>query len=256
MASTKIRNPETDSSISTYRISTLSDFIQYIEGLDDPYLIFRGQREDWSLLPKVARLDYYGCDGLKDCEEKMLRTFEREAISFVERMPDNDWDLLALAQHHTLPTRLLDWTSNPLAGLWFAVYEPPGNKENSAVVWVLEPADYDIVRNASNSTSPFGEESTKVFIPRHISPRIRAQGGVFTVHNFLENDKLIPLNMQEHYKDQLQKILISPKHFPQIRYDLDLCGINTATLFPDLDGLAKKIQWKYVYSDDEQYREV
>jgi hypothetical protein len=257
MALTSVKNPETDPSINTYRISNLSDFIKYIEDLDDEFIIFRGQRKDWDLLPKVARLKYFDYAKLEVFEEKMLRAFEREAISFIEKMPDNDWDLLALAQHHTLPTRLLDWTSNPLAGLWFAVCEPPENKE-CAVVWVLvlDQDDDNIVRSGSNSTSPFGGKNTKVFIPRHISSRIRSQKGVFTVHAFPDKNianynELIPLNKQEDYQNSLVKILIPSKYFPNIRFDLDRCGINAATLFPDLDGLAKQIQWTYAYSGDE-----
>ena len=252
MSLTLISNPDIDPLIKTWRISSLSDFIHYLEEYcDDELTIFRGQREDKSLLPRIARLDPIHLDILST-EEEMIRQFEREAISFIQNMPQNDWDLLALAQHHGLPTRLLDWTRNPLAGLWFAIRNPPKNKKKNAVVWVLRPEeDEDVVRIADPRSSPFRLKRTKVFIPRHISTRIRSQDGIFTVHKFLLSDKVVPLNNQKNYKSKLEKILISPGKFPNIRYELDRCGINASTLFPDLDGLAQRIEWKYTLTKDE-----
>jgi hypothetical protein len=254
MVLTSLRSPNSKSSIVNWRISSFSDFIQYlVKHCGDDFTIFRGQREDKTLLPRVARLDPVrdDYDDILDVENKMIQDFEREAVTFVQRMPDNDWDLLALAQHHGLSTRLLDWTSNPLAGLWFAVHKPPKNKKKDAVVWVLRPDSDDIVRDASSTSSPFKSKRTKVFIPRHVTSRIRAQDGIFTVHKFMEDDRVIPLNSQRKYKSKLHKILIQPRYFPRIRYELNRCGVNAGSLFPDLDGLAKKIEWKYGFAEDE-----
>jgi type I restriction enzyme M protein len=50
----------------------------------------------------------------------MLEKFKREAIPYLTIKPNDDWDWLALAQHHGLPTRLLDWTQNPLVAVGIA----------------------------------------------------------------------------------------------------------------------------------------
>jgi hypothetical protein len=103
-------------------------------------LLFRGQSCDKPLLPNLGRCKVNG--ELPNVEQLILEEFERTSLSFHEFEPRNKWDLLALAQHHGLPTRLLDWTYSAIAALWFTVRNPPEIKENGdgledGVVWIL-----------------------------------------------------------------------------------------------------------------------
>ena len=160
---------------------------QMLELLDEhcggKNFLFRGQREDKPLLPRIARLKFDEGAKREEVERRMFEDFRRQSHPYVDIRPDNDWDWLALAQHHGMATRLLDWTSNPLAALWFATQRPAENGA-PAVVWILEISEDDYVQSKTNA-DPWKVDRTRVFRPTHITRRIIAQNGWFTAHAFV-----------------------------------------------------------------------
>jgi len=227
-----------------YQISQIASFADYIALLraahSDPLAVYRGQREDWALLPKVARL-FPSASVLAE-ESSLFRTFRRMAAIHIQASEFTDWDWLAIAQHHGLPTRLLDWTRNPFAALWFAVDESPRPDSRPGVVWVFRPKDADVIRDPATATSPFAGTMTKLLEPRHVTRRIQAQDGAFTVHKFgAKKGRFIPLERNMQQRSRLQKILIPTSHFGSLRLELDRCGIHASALFPGLDGLARRL---------------
>ncbi len=237
-------------------IKCLKDYVDYLTTHHlDKMILFRGQREDKTLLPKIARIKLREVEKLLETEQTMFNEFKKKSRPFLESKPDSDWDWLAMAQHHGMATRLLDWTKNPLAGLWFAVRRPPkkdkdGNIKNG-VVWVFVVNKKYIVDD-KEKISPFEGQSTKVFQPNHITKSIVAQQGWFTVHKYIEpKSKFIPFERLDAYNKFLTKLIIPGRIFCEIRYDLDRCGINNASLFPDLDGLCEHIVWDNSLLQDE-----
>jgi hypothetical protein len=128
-------------------VETISQYVSEITGIkakqvakgNKTDLPFRGQPCDMPLLPRLNRDPVRG--RLAKLERLILKNFERTSPPFLEFQPKDEWDLVALAQHHGLPTRLLDWTYSALAPLWFAVRRPAekkhGREFRNGVVWVL-----------------------------------------------------------------------------------------------------------------------
>jgi hypothetical protein len=210
--------------------------------------LFRGQSTDESLIPRLARLKSKG--ELLNIEKLMMADFERQLLPFTEFEPRDAWDLLALAQHHGLPTRLLDWSYSALAALWFCVRKPPkfdkGGKPLDGVVWILKTVPDDFITFPTEE-SPYQSSRTRIFRPRAIARRIMAQGGVFTCHKRTSAKKFVTLESNKAYKSRLVKIPIKNKLFARLREDLMANGVSSLALFPDLDGLTAHLERRYFH---------
>jgi hypothetical protein len=220
--------------------------------------IFRGQQRDEPLIPRIARLHLKG-DDLAVSERLMLDEFERQMLFFAEMEPRDRWDLLAMAQHHRLPTRLLDWTYSALAALWFCVEKGPARDEHgdmvNGVVWIFETRVEDFITTGEGrSGTPSNQKRTRIFRPRFVSRRIMAQAGLFTCHHLRTDGEFIPLERNNNYKKRLLKIGIAAQAFSEIREQLNGAGVSSLSLFPDLDGLAEHLTERYFHDPHELRR--
>lgn len=126
-------------------------------------LYFRGQSkratEGYLLTPSVARYKHLGTLrptelAQKECE--VLEVFSNHLLTHVQHRPQTAWEELAIAQHHGLPTRFMDWTTNPLVALYFAVRNTGGRNVDSAVyVLISDPKRYaDLKRGQVGQPKP------------------------------------------------------------------------------------------------------
>ena len=233
----------------------IKSFSHYIELLEEDTKIdiqnklngitlYRGQNCDLPLLPKIGRFNKPVSEIL-EIEARLIDEFEKRCQPYLGFEPDNDWDFLAYAQHFGLPTRLLDWSENPLVALWFAVSEESLN-DGYGVIWRFDVEDDDIVFDLKED--PLEIKKTKVFDPSHINNRISSQLGWFTVHKLTDSFKktLVPLEKNRTYKNGLTKLIIPSRLFTDFKYKLNKIGVNQATIFADLDGLCGHLQWRFL----------
>jgi hypothetical protein len=206
-------------------------------------LLFRGQNTDKPLKPKIARHQ----DFTVDIEKKMFGRFKRESAPFLfGPAPQSDWDWLSIAQHQGMSTRLLDWSANALAALWFAVAQDPPDQEPHGVVWMLNIRQQDL-KSPGAADDIWGLRRTYVFQPFHIDRRIAAQSGWFSVHKFVDDKKqFISLDANLAFKAHLNKFKVPRECFVTIRQELRRMGVTRATLFPDLGGLCADIDGEFL----------
>lgn len=241
------------------KIQSFEHFIYEIDfkaKYEEDKLLYRGQKEDWNLFPKLVRMvidnnrdkEYY------EIEEKLLSEYKKRVSRFDSKINNyKDIELWAIAQHYKLPSRFLDWSANPLVALWFALAEEKKNS-NDRIVWslVLDHFTYREEENVETVEHRF----IKAYKPRLIDPRIEAQSAWFTLQNIdfiLPNypydphtlpcqSEMIPLNEHKDFLYLLRRYLIPDKLRTIILQELEYQGINRSFLFPKLTKICKEIE--------------
>jgi hypothetical protein len=260
--------------IATVRFQTLGELIDRVTpSAPDPVTgrrrdtgVYRGCSDARATLrTSLDMLDPEKPHGKSHLEAHILRNFIRHSRPHFRVPPVNDWELLVTAQHHGLPTRLMDWTYSPLVAAHFATIFP---SKGDRVVWRLEwqelhrkfkfPDVAFLIQDlAQISKSDEGLTPWKLFkheeVPREfaclldppsLDARIVAQSAAFT----LCTDTSRPFEeflAAHNLEDALTKFVIAAEDVAKVRDQLDLVGVNERQLFPDLDGVSAEMRRYY-----------
>ena len=206
------------------------EFIDFAAAHGSSQWLFRGVADatGHQLLPKIGRDPGLYNPG---SERLLFQIFKRRARQFVDITRFSQWDILAPGQHHGLPTRLLDWSTNPLVAAFFAVSSEPRN--TIARIYAYRAAE---VVDPDRVPDPFSITSTAVHFPSAIAARIISQRGAFTIHA----DPLVPLSSARlHHFD------VSPGERRSFERRLFAMAVDPSMIKADLDGLCEALQWQY-----------
>jgi hypothetical protein len=266
--------------IEEIEIASLSELLEAVTpSSPDPdsgrlrdWRVYRGTANtEWPLLTSLDRLGGTEPPHTKaHLEEHVLRTFIRYSRPYVPQPSPNPWELLVIAQHHGVPTRLLDWSYSPLVAAHFATLrsQPAGDCAIWRLDWkqvhehfdfqpfafLIEDLDEVLRRKGHDSAwDLFRKDCSEkeafacLFDPPAVDTRLVAQTAAFTLCSD-QTQSFDQFLCGCGLASALTRFVIPARQVDCVRDQLDLCGIDERKIFPDLDGVAAQVRRYYAAS--------
>lgn len=253
------------------RVDSWDEFVRTIRSPRFSNWAFRGHAdESWPLLSRLSR--HFRAFGIHPRawsaqEARILRIFRRKAHHFLSHVPEqhDHFQWLALMQHHGAPTRLLDLTWSPYVAAFFALERAT----TDAAVWAFNAPQISFARSISiagggtirpsrlriwdlDTFDRLFLRGSRPFVliaePYLMNSRLIAQSGTFAIPGTLAMPIEEILGSYQNSSDLLVKLILPHRKVrEQAMQELYQMGITNATLFPDLDGLARSLAYELEY---------
>ena len=219
-----------------------------------PLIAYRGHAcGTWKLVPSLCRnRESYNIRLLKQYEDEVIREFRNRF-----KLSDyTDIEVLAYARHHGAPTRLLDWSSNPFVGLWFAVSDKTHDSV-SGVIFQLIAGDSDLVSPRMGNFKLEHAENCGCKKPIHIfsSPskieRTERQQSIFTIASLNDGCVIKPLDEVglPQQKMPVRKFLVPAALKLELRRTLAELGLDAYGIYGSADAFGETLSALFDLSD-------
>ncbi len=225
---------------------------------------FRGEHDaSWPLISSLARRLMQmkvPRELWREREERALRVFRRKAHVYLpdRSVLEDTLRCLAMMQHHGAPTRLLDFTKSPFVAAFFALESALSDSAvyalNTPLLSSLAPAqDASLTRDAidprlAGSFERFFTAGTQPLLwfgePSEMDRRLVAQSGLLVVPGLLDAPLDTLLATYRSATPLIEKVVLARSMRADAMHALYRMNITQATLFPDLDGLARSIAYE------------
>jgi hypothetical protein len=257
------------------QFSSINGYLEIINGLPKKWhtfpntIWFRGiESSEYKLVPGIV------WRGKRNYEDHMVRSFLINYRNYWAHRTYDPFELYSLMQHFGLPTRLLDWTSSPLVGLYFALEKSIKadkmnyNNKHDVIVWVLCPhklnaihsgikniytpnRNYDDVLPHWLPTALKDKQDVNDKIPDypiavkfpHTNKRISSQQGCFTFHGLSDNclSESFKSFMGKNEPYLIKLILSDIGKKEDLMKELYSLGYAEDVIYQDLSSLSRRI---------------
>lgn len=255
----------------TIKLESWKEFDEHVEKMRHRQWVFRGQTDiSWELKSSLYRLFEDVQPIIKEAKGKtkkfakdkheglLIEQFQANAHLYLRSLPDiNDkLEWLALMQHFSAPTRLLDVSFSPNIASYFALES--GSDECCVFAFnhmMLKELDDEALDIDGYTSKVFeGHKGDKSFIipyePSRTNERLVAQQGLFLVPSTNYETINSILDQYGGGEEVCFRFVISRS----MRYEgiqrLRRMNITSATLFPGIDGFCKSLKFQVLDSTE------
>jgi hypothetical protein len=243
----------------TSEFKSFDEFEQQIQRTGQCPFVYRGQGT--SALPKPRFLrESNAKKNANELEERFIQHFQKDLGRSFPNNAFAKWRILTWLQHYGAPTRLLDWTQDPLVAVWFAIAarlsqieEGQSGASTVATVWTVTVSEEDWldVKDHIECVDPMTVSNSKFVRSPEIDARVVAQCSIFSAHRLPQSNLdcvngLWPDWEPKLTSGEMRAYFCRDEILPNLFTALKKKGITRRSIYPDLNRVAAELNGRYL----------